>query len=132
MSEELGLIRTSEPDWLPRLAKTYKKKQSTTLLDDAGIGIDPVRDSLRDMGKKAGIGVKGIAAVLIALGMGYFGVAIIAAAIADPEPTSKLGLLVGAGAVMALGGGWGAIRILTGQRPPTVLVSPTGFRIEWS
>lgn len=131
MADELGVIRTSEQDWLERLAKAYKQKRPTTLVDDAGIGIDPLKDSLHSMGKKAGLGMRGFAGVLVALGMGYFGVAIIATAFADPEPTSKLGLAIGAGAVMALGGGWGAIRILTGSKPPTVIVGPNGFRIEW-
>ena len=49
----------------------------------------------------------------------------------DPEPTSKLGLLVGGGAVCLLTGGLTAVAILTRRRPPTIEMSAAGFKISW-
>jgi hypothetical protein len=50
----------------------------------------------------------------------------------DPEPTSKLGLLVGGGAVCVLTGGLTAVRILTKMRPPNVQIGPSGMKIFWT
>ena len=52
-------------------------------------------------------------------------------AVLDPEPTSKLGLLVGGGAVCVLSGGLTAVAILTRRRPPTIEMGPGGFKIRW-
>jgi hypothetical protein len=49
----------------------------------------------------------------------------------DPEPTSKLGLLVGGGAVCVLSGGMTVIAILTRRRPPTMEIGSSGFKISW-
>jgi hypothetical protein len=48
----------------------------------------------------------------------------------DPEPTSKLGLLVGGGAVCVLTGGLTAVGILIWRRP-NIEVSGKGFVIRW-
>jgi hypothetical protein len=63
--------------------------------------------------------------------MSIIGVGLVIAAIIDPDPTSKLGLLIAAGGVCILGGGFTAIRILTKIRPPSVIVSKEGFVIKW-
>jgi hypothetical protein len=52
-------------------------------------------------------------------------------AVLDPEPTSKLGLLVGGGAVCVLTGGLTAVGILTRRRPPNIEMSAGGFKISW-
>jgi hypothetical protein len=49
----------------------------------------------------------------------------------DPEPTSKLGLLIGGGVTCVLCGGFGAIRILTHLKPPNVRVTAQGIEIAW-
>jgi hypothetical protein len=49
----------------------------------------------------------------------------------DPEPTSKLGHLVGGGTVCVLMGGIYAIRILTSHKLLWVKVSKEGVEIRW-
>jgi len=124
-------IRTSEPGWLAQLAKAYRNRDQVVIIDDANAGIDPSSQSLLDMGLKTGLSRKEWTAVLIAGGMTLFGAAVIILAILDPDPTSKLGLLVASGAVLTLGGGFSAIRILTKHKPPKVRVSRNGIEIEW-
>jgi hypothetical protein len=63
--------------------------------------------------------------------MSVAGAAAVLLAFLDPEPTSKLGLMVGGGLACVLGGGFSAIRILTREKPPSVRVRPSGFEIEW-
>jgi hypothetical protein len=124
-------IRTSEPGWLAQLAKAYRNRDQVILIDDANVGIDPGSQSLLELGLKAGLSRKEWTAVLIAGGMTLFGAAVIILAILDPDPTSKLGLLIASGAVLTLGGGFSAIRILTKHKPPKVRVSRKGIEIEW-
>lgn len=124
-------IRTSEHGWLAQLAKAYRNRDQVIIIDDANVGIDPSSQTLLDMGLKAGLSRKEWIAVLIAGGMTIFGTAVIILAILDPDPTSKLGLLIASGAVLTLGGGFSAIRILTKHKPPKVRVSKNGIEIEW-
>ena len=129
-SEELT-IRTSKPGWLARLAKAYKDRRSVTVVDDAEVGIDPSSQTLLEMGKRTGLSYQEWVAVLISLGLTGIGVWMVVAAILDPEPTSKLWLLVAGGTVCVLGGGFSAIRTLTKTRPPSVDFGPGGIRIRW-
>jgi hypothetical protein len=124
-------IRTSEQGWLAQLAKAYRNRDQVVILDDANVGIDPGSQTLLEMGLKTGLSRKEWTAVLIAGGMTIFGAAVIILAILDPDPTSKLGLLIASGAVLTLGGGFSAIRILTKHKPPKVRVSRSGIEIEW-
>lgn len=124
-------IRTSEQGWLAQLAKAYRNRDQIIIIDDANVGIDPSRQTLLDMGLKTGLLRKEWIAVLVAGGMTIFGAAVIILAILDPDPTSKLGLLIASGAVLTLGGGFSAIRILTKHKPPTVRASKNGIEIEW-
>src|SRR6266852_5564103 len=124
-------IRTSEQGWLAQLAKAYRNRDQVVIVDDANVGIDPGSQSLLELGLKAGLSRKEWTAVLIAGGMTIFGAAVIILAILDPDPTSKLGLLIASGAVLTLGGGFSAIRILTKHKPPKVRVSRKGIEIEW-
>jgi len=50
----------------------------------------------------------------------------------DPEPTSKLALLIGSGVLLALTGGLSAIYILTKKKPPNIKVGKNGFEISWA
>jgi hypothetical protein len=113
------------------LAKAYRDRLSGVLIDDAGIGVDPVKQTLFDMARQANLSPREIAAVCIALGMSAAGIGMIVLAVLDPEPTSKLGLLVGGGAVCILGGGFTAIRILTQHRPPNIKVGKGTFEFTW-
>src|SRR6266852_2779321 len=124
-------IRTSEQGWLAQLAKAYRNRDQVVIVDDANVGIDPSSQTLLELGLKTGLSRKEWTAVLIAGGMTIFGAAVILLAILDPDPTSKLGLLVASGAVLTLCGWFSAIRILTKHKPPKVRVSRNGIEIEW-
>jgi hypothetical protein len=124
-------IRTSEQDWLPRLTRAYRERAEVNLIDDAGIGIDPATQTLLRMGLASRLTRREWSAVAVAGGMTVLGAAMVLLAIADPDPTSKLGLLVGSGALLALTGGFQAIRLLTRQKPPSITVSVKGIHIDW-
>lgn len=124
-------IRTSEKDWLARLTQAYRNHSEVELIDDAGAGIDPARQSLLQMGLTGRLTRREWTAVSISAGMTVFGAGLVIAAILDPDPTSKLGLLVGSGALLALTGGFQTIRLLTRQRPPSITISVKGIHIDW-
>jgi len=125
-------IRTSEEGWFTRLAQAYKQKTPVFLIDDARVGLDPAVDSLAAMGLKAKLTPREWSAVGVAVGLSAAGAAMVVLAFMDPEPTSKLGLLVGGGAVCVLTGGLTAVRILTKMRPPNVQIGPGGMKIFWT
>ncbi len=125
------VIHTSERGWLARLAQAYRDRTPVLLVDDAEVGLDPAKGTLLQLGRSAGLGIKEWAGVLVALGVGGIGVWLLAAAFADPEPTSKLGLAIAGGTVLVATGGWQAVRLLTGARPPSFKLGPTGIEISW-
>ena len=125
-------IHTSEQGWFTQLARAYKQKTPVLLVDDAKVGIDPAVDSLAAMGLKAKLTPREWSAVSVAVGLSAAGAAMVVLAFLDPEPTSKLGLLVGGGAVCVLTGGLTAVRILTKMRPPNVQIGPSGMKIYWT
>jgi hypothetical protein len=125
------LIKTSDQRWLERLARAYKDRMPVSVVDDANVGIDPSTQTLFQIARLVGMSAREIAGVAVALGMSVAGAAMVALAILDPEPTSKLGLLVGGGVTCLLCGGFSAIKILTREKPPNVRVTPSGFKIEW-
>lgn len=124
-------IRTSEPDWLSRLTAAYRAHAEVELLDDAGLGIDPATQSLLQMGLAGKLTRREWTAVAVTGGMTLFGAGLVIAAILDPDPTSKLGLLVGSGALLALTGGFQTVRLLTRQKPPNITISAKGVHIDW-
>jgi len=124
-------IRTSQKGWLAELAKAYKDQTPALIIDDANVGIDPSTQTLFDMGRKAKLSTAEIAAVCISCGMSIAGVGMVILAFCDPEPTSKLGLLVVGGAVLTLTGGLSAIYILTKKKPPNISVGPDGIKVDW-
>ncbi len=124
-------IRTSERDWLARLTESYRQHAEVELIDDAGAGIDPARQSLLQMGLSGTLTGREWTAVSVSAGMTVFGAGLIVAAILDPDPTSKLGLLVGSGALLALTGGFQTIRLLTRLKPPSITISTKGIHIDW-
>ncbi|RLC10043.1 MAG: hypothetical protein DRI57_20995 [Deltaproteobacteria bacterium] len=128
---DMTKIRTSDRDWFKEMAKAYKRKDSFLFTDDAVTGINPAYSTLLEMGKQAGLDAREWLAVLASLGMAGAGVWAVRAAILDPEPTSKLTLMIGGGAACLIGGGFSAIRILTGHCPPNISVSPDGMKIAW-
>lgn len=125
-------IYTSSQDWLKQLAAAYRARMAITLVDDAELGVNPVSQTLLDMGRHAALSVKEWMAVLVSLGMGGLGAWLIVMAVIDPEPYTKISFALGAGTVMTMGGGWSAVRVLTGHKPPTVTLSPRGgFEIRF-
>jgi hypothetical protein len=124
-------IQTSEKSWFTRLARAYKTRTPVLLIDDAKVGIDPQSQSLVAMGVRAGLSPTDWAAVGVSIGISAAGITMVVLAFFDPEPTSKLGLLVAGGAVCVLTGGLTAVGILTRRRPPNIQVSPSGFNIRW-
>lgn len=134
MSEEAQgqlVIHTTESDWLPAVAKAYRARTAFVLVDDAAIGINPLNDTLVDMGRKAGLGQREWMALLVSLGIGSAGAFLLVMAILDPEPFSKITFALGTGAMLMLGGGLTAIRVLLGHKPPNVKVSPGGGFEIW-
>lgn len=125
-------IRTSEPGWLPRLTQAYRQRAQVELIDDAAVGVDPATQSLLQMGVAGKLSRKEWTAVTVSAGMTLFGAGLVIAAIIDPDPTSKLGLLVASGAILALTGGFQTIRLLTRQKPPNITISPKGIHIDWN
>lgn len=130
MAHEL-IIRTSEKGWYATLARAYKDKTPALVIDDANVGFDPTSDSLLDIARKGALGAREIAGACIALGISVVGVGLLVAAILDPEPTSKLGLLVTGGIILTVTGGSTAVWILTDRKPPNVKVGPKGVEISW-
>jgi len=125
-------LRTSQPDWLAQLTRAYRSHSQVELIDDAGIGIDPATQSLLQMGVTGKLSRKEWTAVAVASGMTLLGASMVILAIVDPDPTSKLGLLIGSGAILALTGGFQTIRVLTRQKPPNITISAKGIHIDWN
>lgn len=124
-------IRTSERDWLSRLTQAYRRHVEVDLIDDAGAGIDPASQSLLQMGVAGRLTRREWTAVAIASGMTILGASMVVLAVIDPDPTSKLGLMIGSGALLALTGGFQAIHLLTRQRPPSIVITARGIHIDW-
>ena len=126
------IVRTSVPGWMTQVARAYKAKNSFELVDDAGMGVDPLNQTLLDMGRKANLTVPEWIGVLISLGMSATGAGLLVMAIVDPEPFSKISFAIGSGVLLVAGGGFSAIRILTGHKPPRIKVLPSGaFEINF-
>ncbi len=131
-NESSKIIRTSESGWLKALAKLYRDQSPATIIDDANVGVDPSNQSLFDMSRSAKLSKKELAAVCISCGMSGFGLGLIWLAFIDPEPTSKLVVLLLGGVLLIGGGGYTAVHILTGKRPPNIKVGPQGIDISWN
>jgi hypothetical protein len=125
-------VRTSQSGWLEAVARIYRQRRSALLIDDAGFGIDPACRTLLDMAKRASLSNEEFFAVCVALGMSAVGIGMVLLAVFDPEPTSKLSLLVAGGVISVLGGGFSAIYILTKLKPPNVRVTLDGIEISWA
>jgi len=129
--EQQITIRTSEQQWMQALAIAYKNKQDINLIDDAKTGINPSDQSLIQMARHAKISKRETIGVCVACGISGVGVWMLALAYFDPEPTSKLGLLIAGGTVCVIGGGFRAIQILTNLRPPKIVISKKSIEISW-
>jgi hypothetical protein len=124
-------VKTTNPEWVIQLARCYKEKLPVTLIDDAHIGIDPINQSLVQMGMKGVLGIQEWVAVVISLGVAATGAYLLVMAILDPEPFSKIAFALGSGALLTMGGGLTAVKVLTKTKPPNVKIGPAGFEIGW-
>lgn len=116
---------------MARLTAAYRQRAAVELVDDAAVGIDPATQSLLQMGVAGRLTRREWTAVSVSAGLTVFGAGLVVAAILDPDPTSKLGLLVGSGALLALTGGFQTIRLLTRQKPPNITIAAKGIHIDW-
>ena len=112
-----NVVRSSEPDWLERAIGFYKDKVPFVFIDDASLGLtqsdlESAVSLLKAARHKAHIPWKTITAVLTGLGLSGVGIWMVAAAIIDPEPTSKLWLLVAGGIMLTLTGGMSTLSAL--------------------
>jgi hypothetical protein len=103
------LIKTSDQKWLEKALECYRDKHPFRFMDDAGLGIteqDLVSAvSLLKRAKETGpITWREIGQILTGLGMSAAGLLLILIAVADPEPTSKLGILLAGGVILILTG----------------------------
>jgi hypothetical protein len=110
-------IKTSDEKWLEKALKAYSIKQQFSIDDDGQVGLKETdvksAVALISFAKKGHhVSWRKISQILASLGITGVGVWIIAAAIADPEPTSKLSLLVAGGLVLALTGSLGTLASL--------------------
>ncbi|MFK8046166.1 MAG: hypothetical protein AB8B72_11770 [Crocinitomicaceae bacterium] len=111
------VIKSSDIDWLEAALKEYASKKEFTFIDDQKLGLTEhdlksAVNLIKASKSKAGKTVKQITAVLVGIGLSAAGVWIIILSIADPEPTTKLGLLIAGGFVLAISGGYGTLRAL--------------------
>ncbi len=127
----MKVIKTSSHQWLRELALAYKNNTRVLFEDDAGLGVDLSEHTLFDMGKKAKLSMREFAGVCVSVGISLAGVSIIILAYLDPEPTTKLSLLVVSGITLSLTGGFSAIYTLTELRPPSIKITPNGVEIDW-
>jgi hypothetical protein len=125
------IIKTTDKEWFSSLALSYKDRLPVLLIDDAKYGINPEQMSLFQIGRQAKLPPQEWTAVGVSLGISVVGMAMIVAAVFDPEPTSKLGILLVGGAVCILGGGFSAIKILTKEKPPNIELGSNGIKISW-
>jgi len=131
----MKVIKTSEPNWLEQALEEYKEKNEFNFVDDAEIGI--TREDLksavhliRAARKKANFSANKIVTVLFGIGLTAVGVYIVVAAIADPEPTSKLTLLIAGGLLLSLTGGYSTLRALGVKFAVKAAHNNTSFEIR--
>lgn len=131
------LIKSSDPEWLQKALECYRDKHPFKFSDDALIGIKK-QDlesavALIKRAKESGAFTwRKIGQILTGLGMSAVGIWLILLAIAAPEPTSKLSILLVGGVILIVTGSLGILRAF-GQkwrvggktsRGTTVVVEP--------
>jgi len=111
------VIRSSDPEWLNKALRHYTGKTMFELIDDAGLGLSQpdLRSAvglLKALREKKKFSTRHLWQVLTGLGLGGVGIALIIAAILDPEPTSKLGILLAGGVLLIVTGGLSILKAL--------------------
>jgi hypothetical protein len=128
-------IRSSESEWILKLSQAYKDRVPVIFVDDAVTGFDPRNDTIFSFGQRSGFTRTDWEKVLGCLGVSVVGIVLIVLAMIDPEPTSKLAILVAGGVILACTGGAAALFVVTGLKPPTVKVHAGAgqkFEMSWT
>jgi hypothetical protein len=128
------IIKSSETNWLEKALKQYTEKVPFQFIDDAELGLNEkdLRSAvnlIKAAKGKGRISWKQIVSLLTGLGISGAGLWIVAAAIADPEPTTKLGLLITGGLVLTVMGGYGSLSSL-GIKFSVIARTPFGNTFE--
>jgi len=125
------VIRSSDAAWFSQILVAYDKRTPFKFEDDAGLGIDLEKQSLAQIGLRGKLSTQDWLAAFSSIGVSAFGAYMVIAAIIDPEPTSKLGLLIGGGTALVLSGSFTAVRVLTRIKPPSVKVTKGWVEVRW-
>jgi hypothetical protein len=128
------IVKTSEMNWLANALKLYSEKKPFQFVDDAGLKLKEkdlisAVSLIRAAKSKGGVTWQQIVSVLAGIGITGVGVWMVAAAIADPEPTTKLGLLIAGGIILALTGSVGTLAAL-GTKFSVLAKLPQGHTFE--
>lgn len=110
------VIRTSDPGWLGKALTHYTERTPFKLVDDAGLGLSQkdlrtAVDLLHSLREKK-FSTRKLLQALAGLGLGGVGIGLVLLAIVDPEPTSKLSILLAGGVVLILAGGLAVLKAL--------------------
>lgn len=110
-------IKTSDKEWLEEALKEYSSKNEFTLVDDNSLSLkendlQSAVSLIKAANLKGKKSIKQITKILLSLGLSSLGIYTIILAIADPEPTTKLSLLLVGGIILAISGGYGTLRAL--------------------
>jgi hypothetical protein len=121
-------------DWLEQAVKLYRDKKPFLFEDDANLGLteSDLKSAvalIRAARSKGSVTWQQIVGVLAGFGITGVGVWMVGAAIADPEPTTKLGLLIAGGIILALTGSLGTLAAL-GIRFSVSADSPGGHSFK--
>ena len=117
LDAEENLIATSDPEWLQKALGAYRRGARFRLHDDAGLGLNAEALGsgvalLRYLVLFAAVPWREVGIALTGIGLCSFGIWIIRLAIADPEPTSRLGILLAGGVILIVLGGASILRAL--------------------
>ncbi len=110
-------IRTSQTNWLKRALIQYRNANSFEFVDDASFGIrkkdlqSPI-SLVKRVHDREIMTWKEIAQIVTGIGMAAIGLKLILLAIMDPEPTSRLAILLTGGVTLILGGSYAILKAL--------------------
>jgi hypothetical protein len=111
------VVKTSHPDWLAEALHLFIEKKPFRFVDDAGKGFTEADlisavQLIRAAREKAGVPWKSICTILAGMGISGTGMALIWLAVIDPEPTSKLAILLVGGVLLIFTGSLAILRAL--------------------
>ena len=130
----INQIKTSDSNWRTQLMQAVNQQQSIMLIDDAQLGFYDKSDLsayIASQPTEKKITPAALLSMASNVGLTGIGVWLVRLAIVDPEPTSKLSLLVAGGITCILTGSLSFQRHLTAQSPPSIEMTLEGIRIYW-